>query len=129
MPAGLDLDRVAVDPPRDAAHGEAATNAALVLAKAAGQPPMAIAGLLVEALAGHPDVTNAEPAAPGFVNLTMRRLLAAAGGRGARRGRATMGAARSGRRRRSMSSSVRSIRPGPLHAGHGRGTVFGDALA
>ena len=63
LPAGLDLGRVAVEPPRDPAHGEAATNAALVLAKAAGKPPMAIAGLLVEALRGRARPRR-RPAAP-----------------------------------------------------------------
>ena len=54
LPAGLDLGRVAVEPPRDPAHGEAATNAAMVLAKPAGKPPMVLAGRIVAAMEGAP---------------------------------------------------------------------------
>jgi arginyl-tRNA synthetase len=129
LPPELDLDRVAVDSPRDPAHGEAATNAALVLAKAAGKPPMAIAGLLAEAFAGAPDVTRAGSAAPGFVNLTLtpafwQRQVSVVLAAGGDYGRSTVG---HGRR---INVEFCSVNPtGPLHAGHSRGTVFGDALA
>src|SRR4051795_2536325 len=72
LPASLDLQRVSVDPPRDERFGEVATNAAMVLAKAAGQRPMDIAASLGAALERHPEVASAEPAPPGFVNLRMR---------------------------------------------------------
>ena len=130
LPAELDLGRVAVDPPRDPAHGEAATNAALVLAKAAGKPPMALAGRARRG-AGRAAAMIAQvgSAAPGFVNLTMapafwqRQVPRRAGGR-----------------RRLWPQHDRAGAPvnvefcsanptGPLHAGHSRGTVFGDALA
>ena len=129
LPAELDLGRIAVDPPRDPAHGEAATNAALVLAKAAGKPPMAIADLLAEAMTGAPDVIAVGSAAPGFLNLTMapafwQRQVAVVLAAGADYGRSTIG---QGRR---INVEFCSVNPtGPLHAGHSRGTVFGDALA
>lgn len=129
LPADLDLGRVAVEPPRDPAHGEAATNAAMVLARAAGKPPMVLAGLIGGALAGVPGVARVGTAPPGFVNLTLapafwqqqvHRVLDA----GAGYGRSALG------RGRKVNVEYCSVNPtGPLHAGHGRGTVFGDALA
>ena len=129
LPAGLDLARVAVEPPRDAAHGEAATNAAMVLAKPAGRPPLALAGRLAEFLAEAPDVARAAAAAPGFVNLTLvpdfwRRQVGAALAAGAGYGRGGLGQGR------AVNVEYCSANPtGPLHVGHARGTVFGDALA
>jgi arginyl-tRNA synthetase len=69
LPAGLDLSRVAAEPPRDAAHGDIATNAAMILAKPAGKAPRALAELLAERLGKLPGVTNASVAGPGFINL------------------------------------------------------------
>src|SRR6202035_1068440 len=71
LPAGLDLSRVAVEPPRDPAHGDLSTNAAMVLAKPAGLAPRALATSLVERLKRHPEVTGAEVAGPGFINLRL----------------------------------------------------------
>ena len=129
LPAGLELDRVAVEPTRDPAHGEVATNAALVLARPAGRPPAALAEALADALRGEAGIARVATAAPGFVNLTLapafwhrqvRTVLAA----GAAYGRSGLGA---GRR---VNVEFCSTNPtGPLHVGHGRGTVFGDALA
>ena len=128
-PIGLDLERVTVEPPRDPSHGEAATNAALVLAKAARKPPMVLAGELAAELEGKGEIAGVSVAAPGFVNLTMRpafwqrqvRTVLAAG---PDYGRSAIG---SGRR---VNVEFCSANPtGPLHVGHGRGTVFGDALA
>ncbi|MGD9507947.1 MAG: arginine--tRNA ligase [Geminicoccaceae bacterium] len=129
LPAELDLGRVAVEPPRDAAHGEAATNAALVLAKAARRPPLALAEELSRLLAGRGEIVRAEPAPPGFVNLTMapgfwqrqvRTILAEGSGYG----RSRLGEGR------AVNVEFCSTNPtGPLHVGHVRGTVFGDALA
>jgi arginyl-tRNA synthetase len=129
LPPGLDRSRVAVEPPRDPAHGEAATNAAMVLAKAAGQKPLALAERLAEALAGAPEVERAAAAPPGFVNLAMapgfwqrQVLVALAEGEGY--GSSAVGAGR------PVNVEYTSANPtGPLHVGHGRGTVFGDALA
>ena len=69
LPPGASRHAVNVEPPRDPAHGDLATNAAMVLAKAAGSNPRALAGHIVEKLAGDPLVSNAEIAGPGFINL------------------------------------------------------------
>src|SRR5579863_9467045 len=69
--SGLDTSRIAVEPPRDPAHGDISTNAAMVLAKPAGMAPRALAALLVERLRAQPDVIGAEIAGPGFVNLRL----------------------------------------------------------
>ncbi|RVD39458.1 arginine--tRNA ligase, partial [Mesorhizobium sp. M4A.F.Ca.ET.020.02.1.1] len=68
----LDLSRIAVEPPRDASHGDLATNAAMVLAKPTGQNPRALAERLAEALRGDADVAAADVAGPGFVNLRLQ---------------------------------------------------------
>src|SRR5262245_28267445 len=70
LPAGLDFSATEVAPPREAAHGELASNAAMLLAKAARQPPRAIAEKLAAKLAAAPDIAKVEIAGPGFVNLT-----------------------------------------------------------
>ena len=129
LPPGLDLSRVAVEPPRDRAHGEAATNAALVLARPAGRRPMDLAGQLVDALAGAPDIAAVAHVAPGFVNLTMapgfwQSQVPIVLGAGRAYGRSDLG------RGRAINVEFCSANPtGPLHVGHGRGTVFGDALS
>src|SRR5262245_28951669 len=97
LPAGLDISRVTVEPPRDAAHGDLATNAAMVLAKSAGQPPRAIAHLIAERLAADPDIQSADIAGPGFINIRLKatfwpKLLASASALGADYGRSQMGA-------------------------------------
>ncbi|MFO1073849.1 MAG: arginine--tRNA ligase [Geminicoccaceae bacterium] len=129
LPAELDLARLAVEPPRDPSHGEAATNAALVLAKPARQPPLALAQRLAGMLAAEPVVSRADSAAPGFVNLTLvpafwQRQVRTALAAGADYGRSELG------RGQKVNVEFCSANPtGPLHVGHGRGTVFGDALA
>lgn len=129
LPAGLDLGRVAVEPPRDAAFGDVATNAALLLARPAGRRPLELAADLAAALARQPDIASAEAAPPGFVNLRMRptfwqRQVPGVLAAGEAYGRLAIGA---GRR---VNVEYCSANPtGPLHVGHGRGTVFGDALA
>ncbi len=129
LPAELPLERILVEPPREAAHGDAATNAALLLAKPAGQPPMAVAELLAEALRGLPFVQAVAVAKPGFINLSLtdqfwraqlQRVLQA----GSSYGRADLG------RGQRINVEYCSANPtGRLHIGHCRGTVFGDALA
>src|SRR5215210_4536652 len=71
LPAGLERKAVAVEPPRDAAHGDLATNAAMVLAKPAGTNPRALAGLIAPKLEALPTVTSVEIAGPGFINLEL----------------------------------------------------------
>jgi len=129
IPAGLDAGRVVVEPPRDASHGDLATNAALTLAKEARMNPRALADLLAADLREEPRVEKAEVAGPGFINLTLapaiyhdlvRAIVADCGGFG----RAGQGAGE------PVNVEYVSANPtGPMHVGHGRGAVFGDALA
>jgi arginyl-tRNA synthetase len=121
--------RVEVTPTRDLAHGDMATNAALVCAKPARQPPAKIAAALVAALIGHPDIAEAAAAGPGFVNLRLhpgvfRGLLPAILRSGEAYGDSTTG---NGIR---VNVEYVSANPtGPMHIGHCRGAVVGDALA
>jgi arginyl-tRNA synthetase len=129
LPQGLDINRVAVEPPRDAAHGDLATNAAMVLAKSAGMQPRALAQLLVERLAADPDIRSTDIAGPGFINIRLKstfwpKLLTSAVALGDQYGRSTMGAGE------KINVEFVSANPtGPLHVGHCRGAIFGDALA
>jgi arginyl-tRNA synthetase len=129
LPAGLDVGRVTVEPPRDPAHGDLATNAAMVLAKTAGRPPRVVAQLLADRLAADPDIQSTDVAGPGFVNIRLKpsfwpKLLASALALGADYGRSRMGAGQ------KVNVEYVSANPtGPLHVGHCRGAVFGDALA
>jgi arginyl-tRNA synthetase len=129
LPEGLSTENVTVEPPRDAAHGDMATNAAMVLAKPAGQKPRDIAEVLAGHLAADPRIASAEVAGPGFLNLrlapeTWRGLVVAALDKGADFGRSTLGQGR------KVNVEFVSANPtGPMHVGHTRGAVFGDALA
>ncbi|KAB1074242.1 arginine--tRNA ligase [Methylobacterium planeticum] len=128
LPAGLDLSRVVVEPPRDPAHGDLATNAALVLAKEAKANPKALGEALAAELRTDPRVTEASVAGPGFINLrldpaTFHAVVRAALADPAAYGRARMPGGR-------VNIEYVSANPtGPMHVGHGRGAVFGDALA
>ena len=129
LPEGLDLGAVAVEQPRDPAHGDLACNAAMVLAKAARMKPRDIAIPLAEALTGDPDVVSAEVAGPGFINLRLRDafwhgVVAAILREGAR-----YGASDIGQGQRVNVEYVSANPTGPMHVGHCRGAVFGDALA
>ncbi|WP_274629266.1 arginine--tRNA ligase [Arvimicrobium flavum] len=125
----LDLSRIAVEPPRDSSHGDLATNAAMVLAKPAGQNPRALADRLVAALKSDPAVVSAEVAGPGFVNLRLadsywHDLLVRMLEGGLDYGRSVLGAGR------KVNVEYVSANPtGPMHVGHCRGAVVGDALA
>ena len=121
--------RVEITPARDPAHGDMATNAAMVSAKAARQKPAAIAAALVRALADGPDVLRAEAAGPGFVNLTLRpEALRAVVPAVLREGEA-YGSSDAGERRPVNVEYVSANPTGPLHVGHCRGAVVGDALS
>jgi arginyl-tRNA synthetase len=129
LPAGLDLGQVAVEPPRDKGHGDMATNAAMVLAKPAGQPPRAIAEALASRLAHVPVIAGVDVAGPGFLNLRLTpdawtRVLAAALNEGPAFGRSTLGAGA-----RVNVEFVSANPTGPMHVAHARGAVVGDALA
>ena len=129
LPAGLPRGAVAVEPPRDASHGDLATNAAMVLAKPAGMNPRALAELLVSRLQAVPEVTGAEIAGPGFINLRVagdawRAELQAIAALGSDYGRSRLGG------ERTVNVEYVSANPtGPMHMGHCRGAVVGDALA
>jgi arginyl-tRNA synthetase len=127
IPEGLDLSRVVVEPPRDASHGDLATNAAMVLAKEAKTNPRALAEKIAADLGSDPRVAKVDVAGPGFINLTLApavflevlKGVVEAGtdfGRGAASGP-------------KVNVEYVSANPtGPMHVGHGRGAVFGDAL-
>ncbi|GAA5079529.1 arginine--tRNA ligase [Roseibacterium beibuensis] len=129
LPEGLDTRNVAVEPPRDAAHGDMATNAAMVLAKPARKKPRDIAEALAEKLRGDARIASAEVAGPGFLNLRLsgdswRAQVRAALEAGAGYGRSDLGQGR------KVNVEFVSANPtGPMHVGHTRGAVFGDALA
>lgn len=129
LPADLAMDNVAVEPPRDAAHGDMATNAAMVLAKPAKMKPRDIADALAAKLATDPRITSAEVAGPGFLNLRLapdvwQDVLGQVLKTGTDFGRSDMG------QDKKVNVEFVSANPtGPLHVGHTRGAVFGDALA
>ena len=129
LPGGLDFGNVSVEPPRDAGHGDMATNAAMVLARPAGLKPRDIAQALAERMAGDPRIAAVEVAGPGFLNLRLaptvwQGVLASILAEGEAFGRSDMG------RGQKVNVEYVSANPtGPLHVGHTRGAVFGDALA
>ena len=127
LPEGLDFANVAVEPPRDAAHGDMATNAAMVLAKPSKSNPREIATKLAELLQADPRVDLAEVAGPGFLNMRLpadvwTKVVAATYDAGF--GKSDLGAGK-----RINVEYVSANPTGPLHVGHTRGAVFGDALA
>jgi arginyl-tRNA synthetase len=129
IPSGLDVRRVVVEPPRDPSHGDLATNAAMVLAKEARMNPRALAELLVADLQDDPRVTKVEIAGPGFINIrlapqVLHEVLRAAVIDANGFGRSGQGAGA------PVNVEYVSANPtGPMHVGHCRGAVFGDALA
>ena len=129
LPAGIDQSRVVVEPPRDADHGDMATNAAMVLANAAGKKPRELADAISDRLRADALIDKVEVAGPGFINLTLkpaawvdalRTVLHA----GRQYGHSTVGNGT------KVNVEYVSANPtGPMHVGHCRGAVFGDALA
>jgi len=129
LPTDIDVSRVVVEPPRDAAHGDMATNAAMVLAKDAGKKPRDLAEAIAAKLRDDALIQKVEVAGPGFINLTLEpaawtNALAAA----IRAGRA-YGASDIGKGEPVNVEYVSANPTGPMHVGHCRGAVFGDALA
>ncbi len=129
LPADLDLKNVTVEPPRDASHGDISTNIAMVLTKQARMKPRDIAELIAEGLRREEGVERVEVAGPGFINIALRRdviqgQLAGILTRGQDFGRSAVGD------REKINVEYVSVNPtGPLHVGHCRGAIFGDALA
>ena len=129
LPTGLDLASITVEPPRDPAHGDMATNAAMVLAKPAGQSPRAIAEGLAARLAADPRIAGVDVAGPGFLNLRLapvvwQGVVKAALTEGTAFGRSDLGGGL-----RVNVEFVSANPTGPMHVGHVRGAVVGDALA
>ncbi|AVM73717.1 arginine--tRNA ligase [Magnetospirillum gryphiswaldense] len=129
LPSGLDTSKVTAEPPREEAHGDVATNAAMVLSKAAGQKPRDLAEALAAQLRAHPAVAAVEIAGPGFINLRLvdsfwAERLAEVLQAGAAYGDSDMGG------KSPINVEYVSANPtGPMHIGHARGAVIGDALA
>ena len=129
LPEDLDRRNVTVEPPRDPSHGDLATNAAMVLAKAAGTNPRALAELVKPKLEAMPPVTSVEIAGPGFINIRLRpdawrdelRTILTQG--------AAYGSSTAGSNERVNVEYVSANPTGPLHMGHCRGAVVGDSLA
>ena len=129
IPADINRKSVAVEPPRDASHGDLATNAAMVLAKAAGTNPRALAELIKPKLEAIPGITQVEIAGPGFINLRLgdeswRDELVTILSQGERYGLSAIG-----NNERVNIEYVSANPTGPMHMGHCRGAVVGDALA
>src|SRR5215470_431092 len=129
LPAGIDQSRVLVEPPRDASHGDMATNVAMVLAKDAGKKPRELAEAVAEELRKVDLIARVDIAGPGFINLTLKPAawhgaLRAAIRAGTRYGKSDIG------KGEPVNVEYVSANPtGPMHVGHCRGAVFGDALA
>ena len=129
LPQDTDLSRITVEAPRDPAHGDVTTNAAMVLAKPAGSKPRDLAEEIAVLLREDPDIESVDIAGPGFINMRLSaafwpRLMDAVLELGEAYGRSDLG--------RGLKVNVEyvSANPtGPLHVGHCRGAVFGDALA
>jgi arginyl-tRNA synthetase len=129
LPVEIDRNSIAVEPPRDPAHGDLATNAAMVLAKQAKTNPRTLAELIAPKLQAVPAVTSVEIAGPGFINLRLspdawRDELRTILGQGEAYGQSSIGGAE-----RVNVEYVSANPTGPLHMGHCRGAVVGDALA
>ncbi|HVL19781.1 MAG TPA: arginine--tRNA ligase [Amaricoccus sp.] len=129
LPEGMNVGAVTVEPPRDAAHGDMATNAAMVLARQAGLPPREVAQMLADRLRADKGISSADVAGPGFINIGLVpgrwfEVVPAALAAGSGFGRSELGAGR------KVNVEFVSANPtGPMHVGHVRGAVFGDALA
>ena len=127
-PAGIDLSRVVVEPPRDAAHGDMATNAAMVLAKEANAKPRDLAEQIAAKLRADDLIASVDIAGPGFINLTLKPrawwdTLRTVLREGDSYGKSAVGAGA-----RVNVEYVSANPTGPMHVGHCRGAVFGDAL-
>ncbi|WP_281982897.1 arginine--tRNA ligase [Thalassorhabdomicrobium marinisediminis] len=128
LPDGLAYDNVTVEPPRDPAHGDMATNAAMVLAKPARMKPRDIADALAGKLGADARISSAEVAGPGFLNLRLAADVWADVVRAALTD-ASYGTSDMGQGRKINVEYVSANPTGPLHVGHTRGAIFGDALA
>jgi arginyl-tRNA synthetase len=129
LPADLPLKSVEATPPRDPSHGDVASNAAMVLAKAAGMKPRDIAALIKGRLDGQPGIAKVEIAGPGFLNITFDPAIWLALIPAIRKTPAAYGRPDLGRGERMNVEYVSANPTGPMHVGHTRGAVFGDVYA
>jgi len=134
LPKGIDRSRINVEPPRDTTHGEMATNAAMVLAKEAGKAPRELAEDIAARLRGRSRASKlfrkVEIAGPGFINLTLAPDFCWTSLRDAvRAGANNYGRSKKGKGKKVNVEYVSANPTGPMHVGHCRGAVFGDALA
>jgi arginyl-tRNA synthetase len=127
-PDGIDFSRVVVEPPRDASHGDMATNAAMVLAKEAKAKPRELADKFAEKLRADDLIASVDVAGPGFINLTLKPQVWADALRTVLREGASYGKSAIGNANRVNVEYVSANPTGPMHVGHCRGAVFGDAL-
>jgi arginyl-tRNA synthetase len=129
LPQGIDTSKIAAEPPREVSHGDIATNVAMVLAKPAGLNPRVLAEAVIEKLKNAADVKSLTIAGPGFINATLNadvwpRVLSAVLTQ-----KETYGRSQFGKGLKVNVEYVSANPTGPLHVGHCRGAVFGDALA
>ncbi len=129
LPATLDFSAITAEPPRDAAHGDIATNAAMVLAKAAGKKPRDIAEPLLARLKADPDVVDGAVAGPGFINLKVADSFWRERLRDCLKAGIAYGDSQTGKGAKVNVEYVSANPTGPLHVAHARGAVVGDALA
>src|SRR3954451_2536149 len=127
-PAGIDMSRIVVEPPRDPAHGDMATNAAMVLAKEARSKPRDLAEQIAARLRSDDLVKTVDIAGPGFINLTLKPIAWADALRTVLREGPSYGRVAPTGGARVNVEYVSANPTGPLHIGHCRGAVFGDAL-
>ena len=127
-PAGIDLSRVVVEPPREAAHGDMATNAAMVLAKEARAKPRDLAEAIAAKLRADDLIASVDVAGPGFINLTLKPKAWSDALRTVLREGSAYGRSKIGAGEKVNVEYVSANPTGPMHVGHGRGAVFGDAL-
>ncbi len=129
LPAGADLSRVVVEPPKDASHGDMATNAAMVLAKEAKAKPRDLADAIAAKLRADDLIAAVEVAGPGFINLTLKPTAWTDALRAVLEAEGAYGRSRIGAGEKINVEYVSANPTGPMHVGHCRGAVFGDALA
>ena len=129
LPSGLATERIAVEPPREASHGDMATNAAMVLAKSASMKPRDLAEKLCQKLRECENVEEIEIAGPGFINIRLNASLWQNCIKNVLQQGASFGASTMGVGKQVNVEYVSANPTGPLHIGHARGAVFGDVLA
>lgn len=129
LPEEVSFDRVVVEPPRDASHGDVTTNAAMVLCKQAKKNPRELAGILAELLKELPTVDSVDIAGPGFINMRLSKSFWHDQMRGILKAGTDFGDSKMGNGEKVNVEYVSANPTGPMHVGHGRGAVFGDVLA